>query len=202
METGTGMVEILTVVGLSAASFVSTSLDNFTLLLGFYGDERYARGRVLFGYLASTAGMVLLAHAVAAAVETAPSHLLGYLGVIPLGLGLIGVYRLLRPGPSSERPPRVEARGFLAVLAVMMANSGDTLAVFVSLFADTAEGLEVWVLLTAAGMAAAYALVARRLVERSAAADLLRRYTRVLLPFLLIGIGVHILSNTPTDVMP
>ena len=196
------MSPILTVAGLAAASFVSTSLDNFTLLLGFYGDGRYARGRVLVGYLASTVGVVFLAHLVATAVETAPSHLLGYLGVIPLGLGLVGVFRLVRPGAGVEESPDVEARGFLAVLAVMLANSGDTLAVFVSLLADTAEGLEVWVLLTATLMAAAYALVARRLVERSGAAALLRRYTRVLLPFLLIWIGVHILGNTATDVVP
>ncbi len=127
------MTPILTVVGLAAASFVSTSLDNFTLLLGFYGDERYARGRVLVGYLASTAGMVFLAHGVATAVETAPSHLLGYLGVIPLGLGLVGVFRLFRPAAPTDEPRGGEARGFLAVLAVMLANSGDTLAVFVSL---------------------------------------------------------------------
>lgn len=197
------MLAILAVIGVAAASFVSTSFDNFTLLVGFYADGRYARTKVLFGYAASTLGMVFLAHGAATAVEVAPAAFLSYLGLVPLGLGLVGVVRLFRggstdTGSSTESAPR----GFLAVLGVMLANSGDTLVVFVSVFADTAEGLERWVVGTAVAIAIGYAVLAQWLVERSRAADRLQRYTRVILPFLLVGIGAYILANTPTDGVP
>jgi cadmium resistance protein CadD (predicted permease) len=196
------MLTILAVVGVTTASFVSTSFDNFMLLVGFYADERYARGRVLLGYATSTLSVVLLAHGAAAAAETAPPALLGYLGLIPLALGLVGLARLASRAPRQEATTGTGARGLVAVLGVMLANSGDTLAVFISLFADTAEGLEAWVLGTAMAGATGYAVLARWLVDRSGAAERLQRYSRVVLPLLLIGIGAYILANTPTDAIP
>ncbi len=196
------MLAILAVMGLTVAGFISTSFDNFTLLLGFYADGRYAKGKVLFGYAASTLGMVFLAYGASAAVEAAPVRFLGILGLIPLALGIVGLVRLLRGVPNEEIRQGSRPRGFLAVLGVMLANSGDTLAVFISVFADTAEGLEKWVVATAVGIALAYALLAQRLVERSGAADRLQRYTRVILPFLLLGMGAYILANTGTDGIP
>lgn len=196
------MSAILAVVGVTAAAFISTSFDNFTLLLGFYADGRYAKGKVLFGYAASTLGMVFLAHGASTAVESAPARSLGYLGLIPLALGLVGLVRLIRGARREEIGRETEPRGFLAVLGVMLANSGDTLVVFTSVFADTAEGIESWIMGTAIGIALAYALLAQWLVERSGAADRLQRYTRVILPFLLIGIGAYILANTATDGVP
>jgi cadmium resistance protein CadD (predicted permease) len=196
------MLSIIAVVGVTAAGFASTSFDNFILLVGFYADDRFTRGRVLLGYVLSTLGMVLLAHAGAAAAETAPDHLLGYLGLIPLTLGLLGLGRLATKAGPPSRGPEERARGFLPVLGVMVANSGDTLAVFISLFADTAEGLEVWVLATAVACALAYALLARWIVERGSVVRRLERYSRVFLPVLLVGIGLYILANTGTDVAP
>jgi cadmium resistance protein CadD (predicted permease) len=196
------MLPILVVVGVTAASFVSTSFDNFLLLLGFYADGRYAKGRVLLGYVGSSLGIVLLAHGAATVAETAPAHLLGYLGLIPLTLGLVGLVRLASGTTGEAEAPEVVARGILPVSGIMLANSGDTLAVFTSLFADTAEGLEIWVLATTVASAAAYAVLARWLVARAGVVRGLKRYSRVALPFLLVGIGVYILANTGTDAIP
>jgi len=195
------MLERIAVVALTLGSFVATSFDNFTLLLGFFSDPRYARRRVLLGYVASTLGMVVLAYALSTAVELAPARLLGLLGIVPLAFGLQGLYRLWRPSIASGRTEDDEAgeTGFVAVLLVMLANSGDTFGVFVSLFADTAEGLELWILISAVAMAATYAVLARWLVSHEGAAETIQQVARVLLPFLLIAIGLYILADTRTD---
>jgi cadmium resistance protein CadD (predicted permease) len=145
---------------------------------------------------------VRLAHGAATGAETAPAHLLGYLGLIPLTLGLVGLVRLASGTTGEAEAPEVVARGILPVSGIMLANSGDTLAVFTSLFADTAEGLEIWVLATTVASAAAYAVLARWLVARAGVVRGLKRYSRVALPFLLVGIGVYILANTGTDAIP
>ncbi len=194
------MFERIAVVGLTLGSFVATSFDNFTLLLGFFSDPRYSRRRVLLGYVASTLGMVVLAYALSTAVELAPTRVLGLLGIIPLAFGLQGLYRLWRPRPAEGADGDVVGEtGFVAVLLVMLANSGDTFGVFVSLFADTAEGLELWILTSAVAMAAAYAVLARWLVSHAGAARTIQRIARVVLPFLLIAIGLYILADTRTD---
>lgn len=197
------MLERLAVVGLTVGSFVATSFDNFTLLLGFFSDPRYSRRRVLLGYVASTLGMVLLAYAFSAVVELAPTGVLGLLGIVPLAFGLQGLYRLRRPssGGGGGEDDVTRETGFVAVLLVMLANSGDTFGVFVSLFADTTEGLEAWILISAVAMAAAYAVLARWLVSYERVADTIRKIARVVLPFLLIAIGLYILADTGTDVV-
>jgi cadmium resistance protein CadD (predicted permease) len=197
------MLDRIAVAGLTVGSFVATSFDNFTLLLGFFSDPRYSRRRVLLGYVASTLGMVVLAYAFSAAVELAPAGVLGLLGIVPLAFGLQGLYRLWRPASSGgeEDGDVARERGFVAVLLVMLANSGDTFGVFVSLFADTAEGLEVWILVSGVGMAAAYAVLARWLVSHEGVAEAIRKIARVVLPFLLIAIGLYILADTGTDVV-
>ena len=195
------MNELVAVVGLSSLTFVSTSFDNFTLLLGFFADDEYPRRQVVGGYLVAVVVVLLGAWTASAAVEQAPSTYLGYLGLIPLTLGLVGLYRLVRfAGPSVPAAEPTATKGFLPVLFVMLANSGDSLSVYVSVFADTAENLEVPILATAAALALAYASIARWLVTRSGLAGPIQRVARAVLPFLLIGIGAYILLDTGTDV--
>ena len=193
------MSQLLAVAGLAVASFASTSLDNFTLLLGFFADEEYPRRQVVGGYVASVSLVLVLAWGASAAVEMAPTAYLGYLGVIPLGLGLVGLYRLVRhAGPVAVAQPQ-PAKGFFPVLLVMLANSGDSFSVYVSVFADTAERLEVPILAVVVVCALLAAAAARWLVTRSGLAQPIQRIATIALPFLLIAIGTYILIDTTTD---
>ncbi len=197
------MSDLLSVVGLALTGFVATSFDNFMILLGFLGDDEYPRRRVVTGYLTAVVVVVLAAFALAQAVELAPSGYLGYLGLVPLTLGLVGIYRLVRiAGPIAPAARPTRSKGYLPVLFVMLANSGDSLSVFVSVFADTSDAIEIPILVTVVVCALAYAALARWLVTRSAFAGILQRVARVVLPFLLVGIGAYILLNTGTDVVP
>lgn len=197
------MTPLLSVLGLALAGFVSTSFDNFMILLGFLGDDEYPRRQVVGGYVASVGIMLVGAFALAQAVEMAPARFLGYLGLVPLSLGLVGLYRLVRfAGPTASAAQPTLGKGFLPVVLVMLANSGDSLSVFVSVFADTSDDLEVPVFLVIGVCALLYAMLARWLVTRSNLAGPLQRGARVVLPFLLIGIGAYILLNTGTDVTP
>ena len=196
------MTEWVAVVGLSALTFVSTSFDNFMLLLGFFADDEYPRRQVVGGYLVAVVVVVLGAWTASAALEQVPSQYLGYLGIVPVTLGLVGLYRLVRfAGPAVPTAEPTATKGFIPVMLVMLANSGDSLSVYVSVFADTAENLEVPIVAAAAGLALIYAALARWLVTRSGLAGPIQRAARVLLPFLLIGIGVYILLDTGTDVV-
>lgn len=195
------MLDRLTVVGVATATFLATSLDNFALLLGFFADRRRSRVRVGLGFLAATAVVMALAHGAATVAELGPPRLLGYLGLLPLGLGLWGLFRLRR-APAPDEDVGAARGGFLAVLGVMLASSGDTLGVFASLLADTAEGLEAWIIATALALAAAYSGVASWLVAREGVASRVQGVARIVLPFLLIAVGLYILGDTRTDAVP
>ncbi len=196
------MSQLSAVTGLAVASFVSTSLDNFTLLLGFFADDEYPKRQVAGGYALSVVLVLLLAWGASAAVEMVPPGYLGYLGVVPLGLGLVGLYRLLRhAGPAAVAQPQ-RGKGFFPVLLVMLANSGDSFSVYVSVFADTAERLEIPILTVVVTCALLAAAAARWLVTRSSLGQPIQRIARLVLPFLLIAIGAYILIDTGTDALP
>jgi cadmium resistance protein CadD (predicted permease) len=190
------------IIGLALATWVSTSLDNFLLLVGLLADDGYPRHAVVAGYLVSVLVVLAVSWAGAEAVEILPPASLGYLGVLPFALGAVGLFRLIRrPAATVEvgHPPR--ATGFLPVLLLMLANSGDTLAVFVPVFGDTAERFELTVVLTASVCAVVYTSLATWLVTRSAVGEPIQRAGRILLPFLLMAIGAYIFLNTGTDPM-
>jgi cadmium resistance protein CadD (predicted permease) len=198
------MVEALVVVGLAAATFASTSFDNFTLLLGFLSNEAYRRRAVVLGYAVSSVIMVLLAFVAAEAVEFAPARYVRYLGLVPLGLGLVGVYRLVRPATTDTHGATAlrGGGGFVPVLIVMLANSADTFSVFVSLLADTREGLEIYALLAVPVLALLWSGLALWLLGKERIARTIHRIAGALLPFVLVLIGWYIFSNSPTDLVP
>jgi cadmium resistance protein CadD (predicted permease) len=198
------VVEALLVGGLAAATFASTSFDNFTLLLGFLSKDGFRHRGVVLGYVASSVVMVLLAFLAAEAVEFAPARHIRFLGVVPLMLGFWGIYRLVRPvaGEDVSSAQGRGAGGFVAVFGVMLANSADTFTVFLSLLADTAEGLEIYALLTVPVMAFVWSGLALWLLGRQRIAAMVQRAATVILPFVLVLIGGYILMDSPTDLVP
>lgn len=193
------MAELMTVISLTVASFVSTSLDNLFLLTGFHAHPHYRSRDVLGGYVGTIAGVIVVALALGTVAEQAPAMYLGYLGIIPLTLGLVGLYRMRRgPGGGEARRPRGSA-GIGSVVLVMGGNSGDTLGVFASLFADTGNQWSGAILGTAVSLAVAWSALARWLLSHGRAMAPLQRYGPYLLPFLLIAVGLYVLMDTSTD---
>jgi cadmium resistance protein CadD (predicted permease) len=140
-----GSYLIATALGLVA--FVATSLDNLVLLISFLGNPSYPRRVVAPAYIGTVLGVVGLAAVVSVVARFGPLEGRGivFLGFVPLGLGLFYAVRLILPGRVSEqeklqlsmaRTMRLR-RGRAAVIAVTLAASGDSLATYAALFADT-----------------------------------------------------------------
>ena len=196
------MTDLLAVVAVTVVAFAATSLDNLGLLIGLYADETFRPRDVLVGYMTAAISVTALAYGVSTGVELAPIKYLGYLGFVPITLGLYRVGTLLRSSTSrSASSLQRVRRGVVPVLLLMLAQSGDSFAVFVAVFADTRERLEIPILLTVAACVALICASAYWLAKHSALAGPIQRGMRWALPVLLIAIGIFILANTPTDVV-
>jgi len=195
--------ELLAVIAITAATFVATSFDNLVLLVGFLSDPEYRREKVAVGYVASATIVTGLAWGLSEIADEIPAQLLGFLGLIPIAIGLWELVGLMRRREvvDGSLPGNVAAKGILSVGSVMMASSGDTFAVLLALLADTANTYTIPMLATVALSALvlygfAVWLRSHPLLERP-----LSRVARYALPFLLIGIGLYILANSGTDVV-
>lgn len=116
------------------------------------------------------------------------------------------MWRLRRAG-EADAPESEEARAaaagsrVLAVASVTVANGGDNLGVYIPLFSNGPRLVPVYTaafaVLTAVWCAAGYALVNNPILGKRIA-----RLGRVALPFVLIGLGLWILSGALVLVMP
>lgn len=194
------MLDALIIVVLSTFAFMSTSLDNLLLLLGFMSHPQAQIRGIRVGYLAATGLVLMLSFATAYGAHMIPEEGVHYLGVVPIAFGLFGLWQLLRPGPRDTRSSLGPGAGLFTSLTVTLANSGDTLAVFASLFAETRSSLRLFILAT--GLACASLLIG--VADRALSDPLLRaRIGRVgpyLLPPILLIIGAYIFLDTATDI--
>ena len=130
-----------------------------------------------------------------------PSHIVGLLGIVPI---LIGIKELVEnrmkvksPSMKSEYKKNKSHFSFLAVAGVTIANGGDNIGVYVPLFSkyDTVEQISVivtiFIIMTAIWCAAAYYLVYHPLL-----AFKIQRTGKLILPFVLIGLGTYILLDS------
>lgn len=210
------MPHLLSTLGIAVVVFASTNVDDILLLAAFFADPRLKPRTVVAGQLLGIGILVLASALAGAAALVVPEGYTALLGAVPLGLGLWKLWRILverrlRATPAGaaareaayqsaaqEAEHRAEGRGrsqLLAVTGVTLANGGDNLAVYIPLFASAPRTIPIYagvfVAMTALWCMAGYALVHNRVVGHH-----VRRLGHVGLPFVLVALGVWILSGT------
>jgi cadmium resistance protein CadD (predicted permease) len=185
--------------------FAWTNIDDLFVLLGFFSDPRFRAGQVVIGqYLGVT---VLYAASVFASLLSlvVPPAYIGLLGLAPIFMGISKLYLRWRGadadphllGDHSKASARA-GRNILTVATATLANSGDNISVYTPLFA-TRSAVEVAVTgLVFAVMTALWCWAGRWLVYHPALGAPIRRYGHRTLPFILIGLGILILSQAGT----
>ncbi len=123
------------------------------------------------------------------------------LGLAPLGIGLTKLRALWRlkeedPGQQADAEEhRFEASmhsQWLAVAAVTLANGGDNLGVYIPLFVTSPSTVPLFAAVFAV-MTGLWCLLGYLLIANPWGGKVVRRWGHIVLPFVLIGIGVHIL---------
>ncbi len=192
------VTQSLQILGMGLVAFVSTSIDNLGVLVAFFAARELDPRSVWAGYLAIAFGVAGAAWAASRLAVLLPAQYLGYIGIVPLLLGVRSAWQLRRPEPRVVvAPPKVA--GALAVALVTLAQSADNLIVYVSLFADSASKLKPTLFAALVGSAAVWCSLGFWLGRRSLLADPLRRVMRFALPVLLMAVGAYILRDTLTD---
>ena len=201
-------MDILSQLGIGTVVFASTNIDDIFLLSAFFSDPHLKRRSVVAGQFLGI-GVLVAASAIAALLALAvPEGWIGFLGLVPLGLGvqrLIALRRRAgRPAEGEEQSTlaaeqSVERRTHsqvLAVAGVTVANGGDNLGVYIPLFASATGAIPVYAAIFAV-MTALWCWLAYRLVNNRWVGERVRHYGHRALPFVLIILGLYILFDTP-----
>lgn len=161
------------------------------LLFGRARHESGAGSRVWIGQYTGFLAILALAVAASTGLRLLDDELLAYLGLVPLGIGLVGLWGAWRGRGEAERVPPALTVGQVA--AITVANGGDNLGVYVPVFTATdATGVAVHVIVYLA-LVAVWCSAGRWLATRQSIARALDRWGDVVVPIVFVAIGVAIL---------
>ena len=190
------MLTHLAMAASAAFAVIATNLDNLAVMVALLLTSN--RSRVLGGYLAAQAIVLAVALIIAEGAEEAMPGWTGYLGLVPLALGLIGVWRQWRGVGDGDMP--VSAGGtLLASTVLFLGLSTDSLAVMAPLLADTVPVLRVTATLGAGGAILTIGLLGLSMARGAEASGGWISKLEKLGPYAMIAVGLYVLANSGTD---
>ena len=179
---------------LGIVAYASTNLDN-VLLVSSAAASGSRRRAVVRGWVIAATAVFGLSIALSAVAGAIPPRTLGWLGLLPLLLGI----RLLAVGGKDTDEGATAAAGTMPVAALLLSNSSDTIATFGPLLAESEPVAQLAMLAGFVAAAAALIVLVMKLAAHLDQASGLARIAAKLSPLVMIAIGIYILLDTTTD---
>lgn len=181
-----------------ALAYALTNIDGLFAFFAIATSGRYRQA--LIGFLLAQLLVVTGAYVAGAGVTFLTPHALGYLGLVPLSLGVWELWKNM--SRSGDDPDTIKAaHSIFSAAVIFLALSADTFILIAAFFADTAAVLDQHVLL-GAFIAVAGLIVAGTLLTRSLGSNRkIQRFFENLSPFVMIVAGIYILLDTATDTL-
>ncbi|HEY4328176.1 MAG TPA: cadmium resistance transporter [Phycisphaerae bacterium] len=196
------MRELLSSILVAMVIFASTDLDSVVMLTVFFADPTMRARAVVMGQFLGNGALVLVSVVSGVLALSVPPEWIALLGVVPVFLGMRGFVRLLRrrrEDPDVEEPAVRERKlqgkthsQILAVALVTMAHGADNLGIYIPLFARAPGKIPVYVTVFTVMMGISM-LVGHTLVKNRLLGKKIARFGQVVIPFVMVGLGVHIL---------
>jgi cadmium resistance protein CadD (predicted permease) len=201
------MDQLLSTLAIAIAAFASTNIDDLFLLSSLFVDSEFRTSSVIVGQFLGMSALVLISILAALFTVTIPRGWIGLLGFAPLFLGINRLWKLLNRRPEKsqttsngrdfvgkERVRFAWARSEVLLATLLtVANGGDNLSVYIPLFSVQRASMPLYALVFAI-MTALWCLFGYHLTSHRIWRDRLKRYGRFVIPFILIAIGLNVLS--------
>jgi cadmium resistance transport/sequestration family protein len=210
-----GLIQAM-LTGVSA--FAATNIDDIVILMLFFAQigSTFRPKHIVVGQYLGFLGLILASLPGFFGGFFIPRPWLGWLGLIPMGIGLYDLFRRSsdetsiqtlsnsRRDLSTAKPGQLSfARLFnpqvYRVAGVTFANGGDNIGIYVPLFASSTPPHLGVILATFFVLIGVWCALARQLSRHPLVAKALTRYGKRIVPFVLIGLGVYIFIDSGTD---
>ncbi len=200
------MNSLITIIPIAAGAYVATNLDNFILLVSLLARYRNPTSNVVAGYFTCMQILGFVGLWIGKAANIVPVEYLGLLGFVPISIGAVELIQLRRGKAkvtvAKEKSVDGVQKVFMTTLFSQLGNGADTIVVFGVLFIDSMPSADILTILTLAAMAVIFVFVGIYAVRHPALCEWIDRYAYRAMPFVLIIVGVYILANTATDLLP
>jgi cadmium resistance transport/sequestration family protein len=186
-----------TVIILTALSaFISTNLDDLFILSAFFANPEFGAKEVLLGQYLGFIILLTISSLAYFVQFIIPSHWISLLGIIPIIIGIRGLFHLKSGTDGGERrdfSKYKDGQRIMVVALVTIANGGDNLGVYMPLFASMNLMSLILTAIIFLIMVGVWCLFGFKLVNNRVLGNKIKDYGDHILPFVMIIIGLVII---------
>lgn len=201
-----GSTDMVTLVILVVTGYIATNIDNLLLLVVLQGANITRRRDVLWGFFCASVAVIIVSLLGVVAGTVTGGKLVGYLGLVPLVLGCYMLFDLVRKNDDADLPDAsLAADGnrtvWFSTFLLLFSNSGDSIAVFLPLLAESRDAGPWLIVSSFLVMTLLWVLLSSLIVGQRTLAASIEKRARKIVPWVMIGVGIYILMDTPTDTL-
>jgi cadmium resistance protein CadD (predicted permease) len=190
-------VDHLTFAVSAALAQVLTNLDNLAVLLALL--LTLGRARAVGGFVIAQAVVLAAAMGLAIGADQALSGWVGYLGIVPIALGLHALWQQSGVDEGAEGSVALPQGGLVAPTLLFLSMSLDSFAVMAPLLADSLPGYRFSALMGAVAAVLGIGVLSILLSQLATPSARWAGRLERLGPVTMILVGLYVLINSGTD---
>lgn len=211
----------LLVIGISA--FAATNIDDIFVLMMFFSYSSsshmtFQSMHIILGQYLGIGSLIAISIFASFISLAIPTHIIGLLGIIPIVIGVNKIVRInkkkegdqvtssnlvLKEKTNNRKEDKSYLLSSMTVAAMTFSNGSDNIGVYTPLFAKYNNSISQIAAFVAVFMAmtAVWCIAAYYLVNHPIFTTKIRHTSRIVLPFVLIGLGIYILSTSIPNII-
>lgn len=199
-------------VGTACSSFAITNIDDMFVLAAFFAEsytsDTLTPLKITIGQYVGFTIIVAISMIGFGIAQALPSEPIGFLGLLPILLGIWKLFELYfddesedddeerEVGVVTEKSHIATVKSILKVSIVTVTNGGDNIGTYVPLFSQ-AKGAEIAVYIVVYYiLLGVWCLVAYLIMRQKHILRLGQKYAGIVVPFLFIGLGIYIIVKS------
>jgi cadmium resistance protein CadD (predicted permease) len=147
--------DFISMIGIGAASFVATNIDDLVILIAFFANRRsFPSFQVVLGQFVGMGALLAVGMIGSLIALVVPNNLIGLIGIFPIAIGIKELWELLKNSDNEESTKQLSTSRlttaylpFLTVAAVTF-SGGEEIGIYTSVFAINNELSEIIVIIS------------------------------------------------------
>ncbi|KAL7939583.1 cadmium resistance transporter domain-containing protein [Trichoderma chlorosporum] len=190
-------------LGSACASFAVTNIDDLFVLVTFFVEastsDTLAPLKITLGQYVGFTVIVIVSLIGFAVAQAIPPEPIGFLGLVPILLGVWKLLGLLIPGDEEEEDDVskfASLKSVAKIASITVMNGGDNIGSYIPLFSQ-AKGTEIAVyVVTFYILLGLWCLAAFLIMREKHLLRVVQKYSCWLIPFLYTGLGMYIVIKS------
>jgi cadmium resistance protein CadD (predicted permease) len=203
-------MEIFITILVAVSAFFATNLDDLFVLMAFFARKDFNNSAVILGQYIGLSLLILISISAYFFKFIIPPIYISLFGILPIVIGVKNLWSLKKNGstgiPNEKYPNKDLTKNYLQgseasnhstlkVASVSFANGGDNIGVYAPLFLSVNSSQLLLTIVLFMVMIGLWCVVGYFMINNRIVGYKLQKYGHIILPFVLIFIGLGVLTK-------